>query len=265
MLLLLLHMRVVRMLGACLLVAGLSGCSLPGAVGRLLDPPQPDPTLLHLYAKAVDDSLTATEPAVAGLRKGDADELAAEITRLCGHYEDGTTPPSCEVAIHTTAPAPFDATVTLQGILDSLGSVPQESLPVVMDQYLELVAFDSSLIVTEGPTVPTAHPEATLLGELWDSLLDADYALGVVLAGVAGDTYAQVAAKQQAVLAAQDYLLAHSEKELPYEALAYQVTDSPLPLEQRIDDQLYQLTASATTAELRQLGLVTLALTRAVS
>ena len=36
-------------------------------------------------------------------------------------------------------------------------------------------------------------------------------------------------------------------------------------IEQRIDDQLYQLTASATTAELRQLGLVTLALTRAVS
>lgn len=255
-------MRVKRLLGVCLVAMGLSGCTLPGAVDRLLNPPQPDPTLLELYAQANWDARTATEPQVAQLRAGDATELAEEIARLCGHYADGTTPPSCALLTTEPAPADFDATTTAAQLLDSLGSLPQESLPIVMDQYLELVALDRSLIDTTAHPLPTPHPEEDLLRQLWETLLAGDYALGVALSAAGGEEYAAIAHTQKQILVAQDYLISNSQDELGYGAWGYEITEDPTPLAQRMDDTVYALTASATSPALRRIGLVTLALIR---
>lgn len=90
----------------------LSGCAAP----------EPDPALTSIY-KQTSDSLK--EP------------VLAEITRLCGHFEDGSVPESCDP---NKSPIPA-ANPGTAGIEEQLSQVPQESLPVVVEAYSQTYAL----------------------------------------------------------------------------------------------------------------------------
>lgn len=78
--------------------------------------PTPNEALSQLYAAADD---THKQP------------LYDEIIRLCGHHKDGTVPKSCNPAVPDTL-LPGSA-----GVLEVIAHVPAESLPLVVDVYLD--------------------------------------------------------------------------------------------------------------------------------
>lgn len=124
----------------------LTGCSL-------IPTPSPDPTLLSLYQRAALDAKDASDPNVAALRADNAAALKSEIERLCGHYDDGQVPESCQV---TEDPTGVDtATPATTHILDQLATVPQESLPVVLMEFLQLAT-------QLGPLPPLHHADVSI-------------------------------------------------------------------------------------------------------
>lgn len=108
-----------RLFTCCMVVFALSGCASP----------EPDPALTSIY-KQTSDSLK--------------DPVLAEITRLCGHFEDGSTPKSCDP---DQSPIPPAAAGTA-GIEEKLANVPQESLPVIVELYSQTAA-DSPILLPE--------------------------------------------------------------------------------------------------------------------
>lgn len=71
----------------------LSGCSLAEQFG-----PKPNKELATLYQDARNDAevFAQTNPGLAGLRADQAEELHAEIIRVCGFRQDGTVPKTCD-------------------------------------------------------------------------------------------------------------------------------------------------------------------------
>ncbi|MDO5032471.1 MAG: hypothetical protein Q4E25_07525, partial [Corynebacterium sp.] len=90
---------LVSTVALCTALLPLSGCQ--AAVEHF--GPQPNDALLALADAAQHDAVslrTSTDDSAAQaakLRAQQADELYAEIARLCGLREDGTPPESCEV------------------------------------------------------------------------------------------------------------------------------------------------------------------------
>lgn len=138
-------MRVPKLLPFVLLVP-LASCGL-------INHPEPNPALVDLAAQAQHESETYQTPALKDLRAGDAEELIAEILRECGHHQDGQQPESCDraavdaaIASATVDQRPglelFDASAS--NITNTSINAPQSSMPVIVQQVLDLVAAGSA-------------------------------------------------------------------------------------------------------------------------
>lgn len=114
----------------------LSACSVTEIFG-----PRPDSSLVELAHQAEADTIAA-EGDIARLRHDHAEELYAEIARLCGRDDTGAVPPSCEVehGAGETQPSP----ASLQRYYDLLSAVPDESHDLVVDQAIDLAALDTT-------------------------------------------------------------------------------------------------------------------------
>ena len=79
---------------------GVTGCSFANS-------PEPDPALARLAAAARRraDLVAPVSPATAGLLNSQSDALTGEISRLCGHTENGSVPESCDLAAVAAAGA----------------------------------------------------------------------------------------------------------------------------------------------------------------
>ncbi|MDO5512659.1 hypothetical protein [Corynebacterium sp.] len=132
-----------RRLAPLLLLPLLSSCSV-----EMLGP-QPNAEL-----SALADQAHATG------RAADAAELEAEIARLCGTHEDGTTPSSCDYSPSAVDEAdPFEVTVA------AVDDVPAESRDLIARQAVALASG-------EADTVELSADAATQAREL----LAAEYA-----------------------------------------------------------------------------------------
>ncbi|MCS4489120.1 MULTISPECIES: DUF4439 domain-containing protein [unclassified Corynebacterium] len=106
----------ISFLPLCALVLGLilGGCAAPS----------PHPTLAGLYRVSEGEQ---------------QQELGAEIARLCGHLRDGEVPASCTpegTDTFLTESSTQDFSADTAGILNIIADIPQESLPLIVDQYL---------------------------------------------------------------------------------------------------------------------------------
>lgn len=110
----------------------LGGCSLRAT-------PEPDPTLVSLLRSATADGRTE-----------DATAIENEIYRLCGKLDDGTTPESCRDPLTSQEGVATPSTNPAQFILDSVATVPQESMGVVVPLFTNLAAT--------GHAIPPIHP-----------------------------------------------------------------------------------------------------------
>ncbi|AZA11639.1 DUF4439 domain-containing protein [Corynebacterium gerontici] len=128
------------------LLLPLAGCSL-------ISQPEPNATLVELAAQAQYESQTYQTPSLKELRTGDAEELIAEILRECGHRDDGQQPESCDRATVDDAISAaaldqrpglelFD--VSASNIANVATTAPQDAMPVIVQQVLDLVAAGSA-------------------------------------------------------------------------------------------------------------------------
>lgn len=150
---------------ACAAIS-LSACSLIDVFG-----PQPDRALLELAHKATADSAEA-DGAVAEVRAGHAEELYAEISRLCGVDDAGEVPQSCAVDPADSEEEPTPA--RLGAYLTAADEVPEESRDLVVSQAVDLASFDTTELE---PTEITDPEDLALLEELLIQEHAAVYAL----------------------------------------------------------------------------------------
>lgn len=124
----------------------LTGCQLVDSTVDYFGP-RPDENLEKLAHRAQEDSLALAgiDAEAASVRARQADELYAEISRLCGTI-DGAAPRSCAVEKPTAPgaipPGDSPATEILQSAADlsiaGLGTVHVESRPLVVEQAIEI-------------------------------------------------------------------------------------------------------------------------------
>jgi len=133
----------IRSLAVLLALPFLASCTVDDVVEAF--GPRPDSQLVELADLAHADG-----------RTGHADELAAEITRLCGTHADGTVPESCSYTPgEATAADAFTATV------DAVDEVPDDSRDLIARQAVQL-AGDAELPAVELST-EAAEQARTLL------------------------------------------------------------------------------------------------------
>lgn len=154
--------------------------------------PTPDEALQALYQDALHDSqaLANLAPAVSTLRAEHAEEIADEVRRLCGFTDEGTLPQSCELEVPAVAAAPADDADFRIGdsqvrMLNQLGELPEESIPLITEHYIEQARLGpvvGDIDVLGGLTLEDGDLEAAQqrLAEEYA----AAWALGVALAHV---------------------------------------------------------------------------------
>lgn len=119
--------------------AALTACSPVDVFG-----PRPDTDLLTLARQAEADAGTLKGDA-AGMREFHARQLFDEITRLCGTDSTGLPPSSCEVErgpgdeAGANDPAAAAAALT-ESLVSTSGKLPDESVPLVVAQAIDLAA-----------------------------------------------------------------------------------------------------------------------------
>lgn len=233
----------VRPLALALVGAlGLSACSL-------VPKPEPDPALTALYQRAAADATAAADaadPDTEALRSGDAQELKGEIERLCGHYDDGSVPSSCDVTATDAGSVDTSTPATTQ-ILDTIAQVPQESLPVVVPEFVDLAARGATLPALHSADLSTATNSTMKKEELSQDVealteqLKQEYALiyglGVALAFADSDLQQRVT----------DAIAQHREIASVLEASFPAGTTAPAPEAGYSLDQ-YTVPADAATA-----------------
>ncbi|WP_164470376.1 DUF4439 domain-containing protein [Corynebacterium pseudopelargi] len=134
-------MRVSALALPLALALSLGSCSL-------VQQPEPNATLIDLAAQARYEADTYQTPALKQLRAEDAEELIAEAMRACGHRENGEQPEHCsyEAIEDDIEQAPTDQRqgvelfdVSAQLILDATAEAPQDAMPVLVPQIIDLV------------------------------------------------------------------------------------------------------------------------------
>ncbi|MBI9000698.1 ferritin-like domain-containing protein [Corynebacterium sp. CCM 9185] len=141
-----------------LLLAGcLSACQITPS-------PEPDPALAVLSADAHIDvaELSGTDPRGAAVRERHAEALDAEIRRLCGVLEDGSTPDSCTVPVSTDAAVSVD-TGSGDVLPDSAALIARKAASAPKDSVLKLARMHGELAVITGTT-----PEPSATGKFVD-------------------------------------------------------------------------------------------------
>lgn len=143
------HRRLTTLSAVLLLTVApaLSACGVDDVIEAL--GPSPDTDVLALAQRADADAaaLAQTSPETAELRRLHADQLYAEIDRLCGVRDDGSVPDSC--VVERTVPDASGLPDDPSGVLDDsialhleeLSDVPDESVALVTGQAIELAAL----------------------------------------------------------------------------------------------------------------------------
>lgn len=157
--------------------------------------PTPDEALVGMHQEALHDAqaLAVSTPDASTLRSEHAEEITAEIERLCGFTDDGILPESCtfETPDIAAAPAADGAShmmASQERILDHLEEIPTESVPLIIGQYIEQARL------APPPEEITIPEDLSLKGEDLTQAQDllageyaAAWALGVALAYVSPD------------------------------------------------------------------------------
>ncbi|ANE04263.1 DUF4439 domain-containing protein [Corynebacterium crudilactis] len=172
--------RIPIVLSVSLLSASLVACT---------PSPNPNETLTTMYQDALSDAqaLSQAQPELSALRAEHADELLAEIHRVCGFDDEGTLPESCTVAVPDIAAIPTDNAEKYLSdsqalILDNLANMPRESIPLAIDHYIEESRFTQKSQVSIPTDLTLSTEELATAQELAAREYSASWALGVALA-----------------------------------------------------------------------------------
>lgn len=160
-----------------------------GSLTACTPSPKPDEVLVTMYQDALFDAqaLAQSAPDVAALRQDHATEINTEIQRLCGFTDEGELPESCTFEIPTIGAAPegnadFRIGDSQVRILNKLNEVPEESIPLITEHYIEQARLGpvvSGIDVLHGVTLSGA--DLTAAQDLLAGEYAAAWALGVAL------------------------------------------------------------------------------------
>ncbi|MDP9851285.1 hypothetical protein [Corynebacterium lowii] len=163
----------------------LSGCEVDSLFG-----PKPNAAVSALAQGAREDAerLEGSDPELSALRGEQALAFDAEVARLCGTLEDGSTPASCSAEKVEEASEPVETT-GLEQIIATFGDLPEESRPLAAQQAIILAEATGSTDVAKAAQAAnlTEEPEAA---EAAREVLRGEYALayGVGVAKAFGAT-----------------------------------------------------------------------------
>ncbi|QGU04873.1 DUF4439 domain-containing protein [Corynebacterium comes] len=124
-----------RRLALLLAVPLLTSCTVEDVTSVL--GPRPNPQVAALADRAASDAAVLSG-GQAELRARHAEELSAEITRLCGTHADGTVPESCAFEAEATALPEVNINDSLALTLKA--TVPAESHALAIRQAVDLAA-----------------------------------------------------------------------------------------------------------------------------
>lgn len=157
--------------------------------------PTPDEALVEMYQEALHDAqaLTDSAPGASALRMEHADEITAEIERLCGFTDDRVLPESCTFSVPAIAAAPTDDAAahmmaSQEQILGHLEEIPTESVPLIIGHYIDqarLAPPAEEIDIPEG--ISLKGEDLTRAQDLLATEYAAAWALGVALAYVSPD------------------------------------------------------------------------------
>ncbi|GAB3941212.1 hypothetical protein [Corynebacterium tapiri] len=174
--------RPARALVALALAGTLVSCTALG--------PKPNQTLLNLARQASADAQTAPHEQSRALRQEHASMLFAEVERLCGFDENGAVPDSCAFDRTASAPSPDP----LGAYLAAVKKVPEESRDLVIQQAVDLAAYDDSPLTVE--SFNNEHDQA-LARDLLEREYAAIYALEAARAFNGDPSYDKVVAEHE--------------------------------------------------------------------
>ena len=211
----------------------LSGCQATDAIVDYFGP-HADPALASLAqaASADAEALEELDADAASLRAQQAEELYAEIDRLCGRNEEGEAPRSCEVD-HDVEPREADDVSAVLGDAcaateEQLNHVAPESRALVVAQAIALEARTGEE-PGEAPELTTAEQDqaAKLLEWEYQQVYALDFARSYVTADLEETIDERLSLHERRVLELQTAL----EKlgAVPQPAAAYDSPDGALP------------------------------------
>lgn len=125
----------------------LSGCTVMDVVG-----PRANGEIMALAKQASADWVFGSDdtPEWREMRKFHSEQLKAEALRLCGTYENGETPSSCDVSYgDTDLPAASDAPGLLAQTVAAADKVPDDSVDLVVAQAIDALALTP--LALDGP------------------------------------------------------------------------------------------------------------------
>lgn len=211
----------------------LSSCAVVDALG-----PRPNSELLVLAEQAVVDETAhaQNQPAYAELRARQADELIAEITRLCGTSPAGEVPETCEVdrgeLAGSAEAGPTEPEQALTLTLSSLDELPGESTELVTAHAVDLAGADGDTTLPQPPAV-TAEEDLTAARQLLEQEYAVEYGLGVAGAFIAPADQelldSTLSAVRERILSLQ--LLLEPTGPVPAARPGYEFTVAPEPLD----------------------------------
>ena len=126
-----------RRLALLLTVPLLTSCTVEDLASAL--GPRPDAQVAELADRAASDAASLSG-GQADVRARHAQELSAEIARLCGTHADGTVPESCAFEAEATLLPEVDLGESLDLTLEA--TVPTESRALAVRQAADLAALD---------------------------------------------------------------------------------------------------------------------------
>ena len=211
----------------------LSGCQATDAIVDYFGP-HADPALASLAqaANADAEALEELDADAASLRAQQAEELYAEIDRLCGRNEEGEAPRSCEVD-HDVEPREADDVSAVLGDAcaateEQINHVAPESRALVVAQAIALEARTGEE-PGEAPELTTAEQDqaAKLLEWEYQQVYALDFARSYVTADLEETIDERLSLHERRVLELQTAL----EKlgAVPQPAAAYGSPDGALP------------------------------------
>ncbi|WP_342319937.1 DUF4439 domain-containing protein [Corynebacterium mayonis] len=239
------------------LCLAVSSCSAAEVLG-----PRPNKEILQLARQAEADASSLVDaPATAELRQLHAEQLYAEIIRVCGTDDSGQPPRSCRVGENTSPSKGATDAYTLAHNAAAAGaaaaqSVPAESVALVVAQAIDTAATQPldfpKVNVTDDADVATARA-------MLDQEYAFDYALGLCAAYTLDDVDQRIIQLRKASSQRRAFLidLIEPHGELPVSAPGYELgentptdeSSAATLVEKLAEDMVLRWRATAATAE----------------
>ncbi|AKK03379.1 hypothetical protein [Corynebacterium epidermidicanis] len=199
----------------------LGACSLTPA-------PTPNPTLNNLGHSALNDAAnrTSTSSNIADLRAQQAEQLFAEVRRLCGTTKEGQTPESCLVPTADAQPSTDPANTpqrAAEQILATVGDIPAESMPLIARIHTQLAVLGAHPSITDSAPGNGGEPARKLLE--WENSVVYGLHVALAYAGSATPDIESAIERHEARVEA----LRASIPNAPAAAPAYSLRDYPQP------------------------------------